>query len=58
MVDSARVVSLDKLGLNLAAKRGVDAYKLRLPFASPASTPAEVEARMRSFLAAAALHAK
>jgi putative heme iron utilization protein len=53
-VDGARVVSLDRLGLNLQATRGQDKYKLRLPFATPADTPEAVGERMRALIAASA----
>ena len=56
---AARVVSLDKLGLNLVAHRsaaaGGDMFKLRLGFPSgPAETPQAVHAAMEAMLAAAA----
>ena len=50
-IQTAKVVSLDRLGLNVAGLRGVDAYKLRLPFSSPADTPDAVAAQMRAMLA-------
>ncbi len=53
-VDSARVASLDRLGLNLMARKGQDSFKLRMPFPAPADTPAAVQAAIESMLATAA----
>ncbi len=49
---AAKVVSVDRLGANVAAKRGPDALKLRLPFASPADTPAAVGDALTALLRA------
>lgn len=49
---AAKVLSVDCLGANVGAMRGVDALKLRLPFDKPAETPAEVAAALAVMLRA------
>jgi putative heme iron utilization protein len=49
-MEGVRVLSLDCLGLNLAARRGVDSYKMRLPFAKPAKSVADVQSAIYSML--------
>lgn len=47
-----QVVSMDRLGLNLTARRGDAMAKVRLPFCSPADTPDAVHARVEALLSA------
>ena len=49
---AAKVVSVDRLGANVAAQRGPDGLKLRLPFDAPADTPAAVAAALSAMLRA------
>jgi hypothetical protein len=49
---AARVLSVDRLGANVAARRGQDALKLRLPFGAPAETPTAVGEALTALLRA------
>lgn len=55
-IEVLQVLSLDRLGLNLSARRGADLTKLRLPFVSPADTPQAVQVEIDAMIAAAAAH--
>jgi len=49
---AAKLASIDELGVTLAAARGPDATKVRLPFPKALRTPAEAAAALEAMLAA------
>lgn len=56
-VDDAKLLTLDRLGLNLMVTRGKDSFKLRLPFPEPAEDRKAVKEQIVAMSRAAAMSA-